>query len=982
MRNPSDLPPQQPRRSSSGGFRIAKPGRSRIIASVLIGALVALFISGKSIASFYVDVLWFDALDKANIYWSILGTKALLGAIFVAAFALILIVNMWLADRMAPEFIPPSQEERALAVYRQLVGKRQWLLRIVVGVILGLMVGLPAMSQWQDWMLFVNQQAFGIKDSLFNQDVSFYVFRLPFLGFIVNWIFGAFVLITLVTAAMHYLNGGIRLQNLGNKVTPAAKAHLSVMLAVLALARAAGYWLSRFDLLGSTRGVVQGATYTDVNAQLPAINLMILVSIAVALLFLYNVRLKGWRIPVMATLMWMVVAIAAGTIYPALVQRFSVQPDVSTKELPYIATNLEATKHAMNLTDVVHVPLSFDALSASDVTANDASLKDVRQLDPTEMRDRFALDEGKTSFYTINDLDVDRYAVDGRLQQVVLGARELNSDGIPNRTWVSRHLIYTHGCGVVAAPASRVTTDGRPTYVDLGVTRPQLYVGEGLNDYAIVATKQAEQACPDLKPEAYQSTGGVALSSTLRRAAFAVHFGEYNLFGSGLVTSESRLMWVRNIKDRVAKIAPFFRYDADPYPAVVDGKVVWILDAFTTTSRYPNAQSANVSQLTSGSGLNASFNYVRNSVKAVVDAYSGEITLYLVDSSDPIAATWAKAFPNLLTPVSEASAELVSHFRYPEDLFRVQTNVYGRYQFNDPTLFFNRDAAWSVAQAPPTAVDATTGAVGVSGTVLSPDQIDVQDANVARFEPYYTMFHTPGATNSGGTFSLLRPFVPFSSDDTRKELRAFMVVSSDPKSYGKITVYEVNDPLPEGPATVAAEFGSDPAVSQQVTLLDQRGSRVVFGDLQIVPVGKGLVYLRPLYVRPDDANARQVFVRKFLAFYNNKVVIADDLTSAVAKLFPGYTGNLGDRVNDGSEPAPTDTSNTGTTVPSNTPTTVPSGSVDTGSMTAAQQLAQAEILFDEADAALAATPPDFSTYQIKLAQARELVRLALAQVSG
>ncbi len=982
MRNPSDLPPQQPRRSSSGGFRIAKPGRSRIIASVLLGALVASFIFGKSIASFYVDVLWFGALDRTSIYWSILGTKALLGAIFVTAFALILIFNMWLADRMAPDFIPPSQEERALAAYRQIVGKRQWLLRVVAGVILGLMVGLPAMSQWQEWKLFVNQQSFGIKESLFNQDVSFYVFRLPFLGFIASWIFGAFILITLVTAAMHYLNGGIRLQNLGNKVTPAAKAHLSVMLAVLALARAAGYWLSRFDLLGSTRGVVQGATYTDVNAQLPAINLMILVSIAVALLFLYNVRLKGWRIPVMATLMWMVVAIAAGTIYPALVQRFSVQPDVSTKELPYIASNLEATKHAMNLTDVEQVPLSFGSLSASDVAANDASLKDVRQLDPSEMRDRFALDEGKTSFYTINDLDVDRYTVDGRLQQVVLGARELNSAGIPNRTWVSRHLIYTHGCGVVAAPASRVTTDGRPTYVDLGVKRPQLYVGEGLNDYAIVATKQAEQACPDLKAEAYQSTGGVALSSTLRRAAFALHFGEYNLFGSGLITPESRLMWIRNIKDRVEKIAPFFQYDADPYPAVVDGKVVWILDAFTTTSRYPNAQSANVSQLTSGSGLNASFNYVRNSVKAVVDAYSGEITLYLVDAKDPIAMTWSKAFPNLLTPVSEASAELVSHFRYPEDLFRVQTNVYGRYQFNDPTLFFNRDAAWSVAQASSTSADSSTGAIGAAGTVLSPDQIDVQDANVARFEPYYTMFHAPGATNTSGTFSLLRPFVPFSSDDTRKELRAFMVVSSDPKSYGKITVYEVNDPLPEGPATVAAEFGSDPAVSQQVTLLDQRGSRVVFGDLQIVPVGKGLVYLRPLYVRPDDANARQVFVRKFLAFYNNKVVIADDLSAAVAKLFPGYTGNLGDRVNDGSEPAPTDTSNTGTTVPPNTATTIPSGSVDPGSLTAAQQLAQAEILFDEADAALAASPPDFSTYQIKLAQARELVRLALAQVGG
>jgi uncharacterized membrane protein (UPF0182 family) len=372
---------------------------------------------------------------------------------------------------------------------------------------------------------------------------------------------------------------------------------------------------------------------------------------------------------------------------------------------------------------------------------------------------------------------------------------------------------------------------------------------------------------------------------------------------------------------------------------------------------------------------------VRNSVKVVVDAYSGAITMYIVDAKDPIAATWAKAFPKLFTPVSEASADLVSHFRYPEDLFRVQTNIYGRYQFNDPTLFFNRDAAWSVAQAPPSEPDGATGIVGTAGTALNPDLIDVQDANVSRFEPYYTIFHEPGATNSLGVFSMLRPFVPFSSDDARKELRAFMVVSSDPKSYGKITVYEINDPLPEGPATVAAEFGSDPVVSQQVTLLDQRGSRVVFGDLQMVPVGKGLVYLRPLYVRPDDANARQVFVRKFLASYNNKVVIADGLTSAIAKLFPGYAGNLDDRIDDGqTETLPTDSS-TETTVPGSD-STVPSTPTDTGSLTAAEMLAKAETLFDEADAALAQTPPDFGTYQQKLAEARALVRSAISLVAG
>lgn len=969
MRNPSDLPPRG-RVPSTGGFRIRAPRRSRTLATLFIGAIVALFVSGRSVASFYVNVLWHNSLGRSDVLWGVIGAKALLGATFVVIFAVLLTLNLWIADRMAPIVTTNSPEQRALAGYQQLVGQRKWLVRLVVAVVLGFMVGLPAMAQWQEWLLFRNFQAFGINDPLFNHDISFYVFRLPFIEFAVSWLFGSLVLISLVTGVSYYLNGGIRVQPDVRHVTPQAKAHLSVLFAGLALARAVSYWLSRFDLTRSTRSVVQGATYTDVKAQLPAINLMILVSVAVALLFLWNVRQKGWRLPVLATLMWVIVAVAAGTLYPAIVQRFSVQPNVSTKELPYIARNIAATKLAMGINDVEQVEVSFGAITAQDVATHDAPLRDVRQLDPTEMRDRFALDEGLKSFYAIRDLDVDRYSVDGRTQQVIVGARELNPDGIPNRTWVSRHLLYTHGCGLVGAPASIVTTDGRPVYVDLDIKRPQLYVGENLGSYSIVGTNQIEQACPDLTPAPYTGNGGVQLSSTLRRLAFAVNFAEYNLFGSNLITSESRIMWVRDVQQRAAKIAPFLRYDADPYPAVVDGKVVWILDAYTISDRYPYAQKANVSQLTAGSGLYANFNYVRNSVKVIVDAYTGGLTFYLVDPSDPIAATWAHAFPRLMTPVSEASPDLVAHFRYPEDLFRVQTNIYGRYQFDDSTLFFNRDAAWSVAQAPATAADGITGTIAGTDTALTPDAINVQDANVTRFEPYYTIFHAPNSAEASGVFSMLRPFVPFSSDDSRKELRAFMVVSSDPRSYGKITVYDVNQPLPDGPATIAAEFGSDAIVAQQVTLLDQRGSRVVFGDLQMVPVGKGLVFVRPLYVRPDDANAKQVFVRKFLASYNKIVVMSDDLTSAIAKLFPGFTNDLGDRVEDGSAPGPS------TTVPGST------DSATTGSTTVSQLLAQAETLFNEADAALGASPPNFALYQQKLAQARELIRQALQLVGS
>ena len=975
MRIPGDLP-RRPSFPGGGGFTFRRPRRSRIVLSAVLIALVALVASGRSVASFYIDVLWHQSLGRTDVFWGILFTRLGLAAAFSIVFALVLVLNMWIADRIRPEFVPATPQERALAGYRQLSTGRAWSFRVIVAALLGFLIGSPASAQWQDWSLFRNSVPFGAKDPLFSQDVSFYVMRLPFIEFLVDWTFASLVLVTLVTAGVHALNGGIRLQIQGRKVTPLAKVHLSVLFAVLSIVRAVDYWFSRYDLTRSTRSVVQGATYTDVNAQLPAIQLMILVSLAVAVLFLANFRQRGWRLPVLATVLWIVIAVTAGGVYPAVVQRFVVQPNVSTRELPYIDRNIEATKSAMGLEDVSRTTLELEPLTATKLNADPAPLRNVRQLDPIQMRDRFILDEGQTSFYAVRDLDVDRYELDGRLQQVMVSARELNSEGIPNRTWVSRHLLYTHGCGVIAAPASTTTDDGRPVYVDLGVTRPELYFGEGIDQYGLVKTEQAEQPCVGSTTKE-PTTGGVQLSSTLRRIAYAVEYGEYNLFGSGLINSQSRILHDRNVTDRAARLAPFLRFDADPYPVVVNGTVQWVLDAYTVSDRYPYAQRANIDQLTPGGGLNISFNYVRNSVKAVIDAFTGDVTFYVVDGNDPIIAAWSKAFPDLFTDVGEAPTELTSHFRYPEDLFRVQTNVYGRYQFDDATLFFNRDAAWSVAQAPPTEPEAVSGVLG-SGGAAGIESIDVQDASVLRFEPYYTMFH--GGDGLGEpTFSMLRPFVPFSADNARKELRALMVVSSDPKSYGRIQVLELAEPLPEGPATIAAEFGSDPVIAQQITLLDQRGSRVIFGDLQVVPVQRGLMYVRPLFVRPDDPSAKQIFVRKFLVSYNNRVVMTDSLSEGVARLVPGFTQDLGERVNDGSaapvEPTP-DTSGTGTV----TTTTVPS--VDTSTLTPAELLARADALFDEANAALAANPPDFATYQAKLAQARELLRQAIALVGG
>lgn len=975
MRNSSDLPPNGP---GGPGLRIpnfSKPSRGRIVISVAVGAVLLVLFFARGLSTFYVNVLWFNALDRGDIYWAILRSKVELGVIFTLGCFVFLWVNLLIADKLAPLTLPNTPEDQTVMRIREATAKSRGKLRIALALLIGLMLGLPAASQWEDWLMFRHREPFNVSDPLFEANVGFYVFRLPFAQFVVSWAFGALVLVTIIATAFHFINGSIRPQDRIQRVTSQAKVHLSVLLAGGTLLRAADYWLSKYELTSSNRGVVRGALYTDVNAQLPALNLMILVSLAVTALLMWNIRQRGWRLPVLGLGLWVVVALVAGTIYPAVVQRFVVQPNVSTQELSFIQRNIEATKAAMGIDDVERIDTTFETITAEDINTDNAPLRDVRQLDPIQMRERFALDEGEASFYRVTDLDVDRYSVDGRMQQVLVAARELNTDGIPNRTWVSRHLIYTHGCGVIAAPASVVTNDGRPSYIDLKVTRPEIYFGDGLSGYAVVNTEQTEQACPRSATTSYEANGGIQVNSLLRRVALAINFGEFNLFGSNLITSESEIMLVRDVRERVKKIAPFLHFDADPYPVVLNGKVKWVIDAFTTTNKYPYAETANVSQISRQSGLNHSFNYVRNSVKAVVDAYTGEATFYLVDTKDPIAKMWQSAFPTLFTDISEIPEGLEAHFRYPEDLFRVQTNLFGRYQFDDATLFFNRDAAWTVAQAPIEEPEGATPIAENPGALANPalvDSIETSESIIRRFSPYYTIFHAPGEASGVGQFSMLRPFAPFSQDDSRKELRSLMVVSSDPQNYGKITVYDVKSQLPPGPATVAAEFESDAVIAQIITPLDLRGSRVKYGDLQVVPIGRGLIYIRPLFVLPDSADSKQIFVRKILASYDGRSVIGDNITDVVTQLFPGFNVDIGDRVG-----GTTTGGATTTTVPGAPVTTVPPGG---STLTPAQLLQQAERLFLEADAALAKSPPDFATYQTKLAQARALVQQALTAV--
>jgi uncharacterized membrane protein (UPF0182 family) len=869
-------------------------------------------------------------------------------------FAGLAVLNFIVADRLAPTSFGGDTHPVVLR-FHELFGRRMRLVRAVASVVLGLAVAVPATTHWKEWLLFRHSVDFGVKDPQFGTDIGFYVFRLPFLTFMFDWLFLAVLLVLLLTVAAHVLNGGILLAPPMPKVRRATKAHFAVLLAVLALLRAGSYWLERYDLTTEDRGYVQGATYSVVKAQLPSVMLLLAVAVFVAGTFVYSIRSGSWRLPLVSCALWVVLALLAGIIYPSVIQALVVNPDQKEKEAKYIARNIEATRSALGIDNVETKSIAFDDLTREAVEQNLAPLQDVRLLDPAVMLSRFAFDQGQLAGLSINDLDVDRYVIDGRLQQTMVAARELDSRNLANTSWQGKHIIATHGCGLVVAPASRVEDNNRPLYENeaLGITRPELYFSPAIEDFAIVKTKTSEKACEGSEPEEYSGRGGVQLNSPLRKLAFALSFFDYNLWGSDSVTSQSRIQWIRNVKERAQKIAPFLYFDADPYPVALDGRIVWVIDAFTTTSRYPYAQDGDRSQLEQDSGLDHVFNYVRNSVKVTVDAYDGSVKFYVVDAQDPIIRAWRSAFPKMFLDNEQMPAGLVDHLRYPEDLFRVQTAAYGRYQL-DPTKFFERTEAWSVAQAPPVAPRSNqTPSTVTTTTNAATQQIDDDlGSTTKRFVPYYTMFHAPGSGGTGN-FSILRPFVPYSKNDQRQELKSFIVASGDPETYGQLTAYVLPESPPvDGPIKVASSAESEESISQELTLLNngEGGSQVLFGDLQLVPLADGLLYLRPVYVVVNG----QAEYRRIIVSYKANSVMEGSIGAALARLFPGFTGDVGDREGGG----------TGSEQP-------PVGD-DPRAL-----LEQAQNLFQEADDALRANPPDYATYGAKQQEARELIAAAL-----
>jgi uncharacterized membrane protein (UPF0182 family) len=974
MRVPTDLP-RRPRR----------PPRARPALILTVVVLVALVFSLGKIAGFYTDFLWFHQLGFTDVFTGLLGAKIFLAVFFTAVMFVLVIVNLVVADRLAPRFQSFGPDDELVQRYREAVGRHANKVRLGVAIVFALLLGTGQSSQWSNWILFRHAKSFGTKDAQFHRDVGFYVFKLPFLQNIVSWSFAAVMVVAFLTAVFYYLNGGIRLQAPSNRVSPQVKAHLSVLFGVLALIKAAGYYYDQFGLVIGKRAAapVKGATYTDVHAQLPALHLLLFIMVLAFALFIYNIRLRGWTLPLLAIGLWFLVSVAVGSIYPLIIEQYTVKPAENRKEAPYIARNIAATRLALGIGNVKLNPFpASNTLTTADVTSNADTLRNIRLWDPAlTVGTNKQLQELK-QYYRINNVDMDRYRLGAAQTPTVLSVRELNQDDLPQNSWVNKHLQFTHGYGATLAPANAVTADGQPVFAIKDVppalaptappgtpqiSTPGVYFGENSPDFSIVNTRQPElnYQKPDGSNEAtpYAGKGGVQLSSLLRRLAFAARFGDINILISSQISARSRIIYIRNVQARVHKAAPFLRLDADPYAALVDGRIVWIQDAYTVTDNYPYSQDPNVDRLTDNSGLKTAFNYVRNSVKVVVDAYDGTTSLYVQDPTDPIVQAYRAEFPSLFKNRSEMSPDLVAHLRYPEELFKVQTTAFGRYHITDPLAFYSSTDAWNVAQDPGVGkadlkaaqtVATTPSGVPIAGT-----------ARRARQDPYYLELRLPDATSQ--EFQILQPFVPQSSDDKQENLTAFMVAKCDPADYGQLEVFKMPTGIQvSGPAQVDTRIQQDPVVSRDITLLNTNNSEADFGNILTIPIQGSLIYFRPLYVKSTRTGNPIPQFKKAIVVYGSAVAYGNSLQEALTALFPSIGPIVGPAVTPVTPPV----------IPPGGTISPPSGTV----LTVQQLLQQAQADHLAADAALKAG--DLATYQRNVNAENALIDKALAQLQA
>ena len=875
---------------------ISLPSMSRrakrvIIALVSIAVLAVLWFNFIGV---YVQYLWFNEVHYTNVFTTQLLSRLVLFVITGVLSGAVVFGAIVLAYRSRPVFVP-TEEQDPLAPYRLAISSRPKLITIGISAIVGLICGLSSQSNWETVQLWLHGTEFGTVDAEFGNDVGFYVFDLPMYELVLRWLFVIIAIAFVVVLVVQYLYSGLRTSGPGRKITSAASLQLSLLVGAFVLVKAVQYWYDRYALLFSNRGsVFTGASYTDVNAVLPAKLILMFIAAICAVGFFVGAFLRSVKLPAVALALLVLSGILIGGAWPLILQSVRVNPNAITLEKPFIERNIAATRTAYSIGDdkVSYQPYTAPSNgNPSDLLKNTSTVPNARLLDPNLLSPTFIQLEQRKNFYSFaSQLSVDRYTVKGVTEDYIVALREINIASLADnqQTWINEHLVFTHGNGFVAAPASDVVgasggnssgsaNPGFPNFQvsdvenpgTIKVDQPRIYYGQLGADYSVVGAEPNQgdrEYDTDTKNYTYTGSGGVPVGSLFKRLVFATQYGEPNFLFSTELNSESKIMYLRDPVDRVKEVAPFLTTDTKPYPAVVGGKIVWIVDGYTTAANYPYAQNVSLSSATNNSQVyqgataqvDEQVSYIRNSVKATVDAYDGTIKLYGVDETDPILRAWEGVFPGLISPKSEISPELAAHFRYPQDLFEVQRSLLSKYQVSNGTEFYQNTGFWQVPNDPT--------ADGTGATASQP--------------PYYLQVGLPtpdGTADLPSQFQLTSALTGFNRDF----MGGYIAASSDPGDYGKITVlrFPTNTTTP-GPAQVQQVFRNNKAVANQVTLLGP--ANVKYGNLLTLPLKGGLLYVEPLYLQTQSTGGRAYpQLNLVLVWYGNRVGVGSSIKGAL-----------------------------------------------------------------------------------------------------
>ncbi len=879
-----------------------RPGRPSALVLTLISVvvLVGLFVLFTSV---YTEVLWFNQIGFADVFWTEIWTRV---ALFAIA-AVVMAAAVWLSVRLAwkgrPEKAPSSGRDSLSQYQRQLEPMRR-LVFIAVPVIVGLFAGSAAMNGWQTVLLFLNQEPYGRQDPQFGLDISFYLATLPFLGLLVSFLISVVLVAGIAGLLVHYLYGAIRVEERGGlTVEKSARIHVGVFAALFLLLQGVNYWLARYRTLQSQDGSWAGALYTDVHAVIPTSAILAVTAVIVAILFVVTILNGRWRIALVGTAVLVITSLVVGAGYPFLVQQYQVQPSERSLEAEYIQRNIEMTREAYGLDEVetTNYEGATDA-EAGALAGESANTANIRLMDPNLLSQTFGQLQQFRPYYNFPDtLHVDRYEVDGETRDTVVSVRDVNVS--QDQSWVNSHIVYTHGYGMVAADASEVAAQGRPKFLLSGIPttgvladeenyEPRIYFGTNSPDYSVVGAPEGAPAKERDRPQTadsgedtaytFSGDGGPSVGNLFNQLAYAVKFGSTELVLSSDVNEASQILYDRNPVDRVQKVAPFLTVDTNAYPAIVDGRIQWIVDAYTTSDAFPYSTGQALGEATTDAlnrneqfNLTGQVNYIRNSVKATVDAYDGSVKLYAWDTEDPLLKAWQKVYPDVMLPYSEMSAELMDHVRYPEDMFKVQRELLGRYHVTDPDDFYENNDAWSVPSDP------------------------TQDDDNVKQPPYYMTMRMPGQDEAA--FSLTSTFIPqiTRGAQQRNVLYGFLSADGDAgtgedgrkrDSYGTLRLLELpRQTTVPGPGQAQANFDSNDSVSQELNLLRQGASDVINGNMITLPVAGGILYVQPVYVRSSGPTSYPT-LRKVLVSFGDQVGFADTLEEALNQVFDGDSG--------------------------------------------------------------------------------------------